>query len=169
MRCYNCDNSRIRKTEHDYTCLNMPRCLMHDVELREKHAAYNIEVGSRIRFKKEKRFWKVVLRDERFIIAVWRKYYTICDLEECIRGADNYGGYYDYRELSDIEKRECLYKLHMREDAPISSLKDLPEDIKKKQIEEINAFGEVPVEHQWMDNLEISYRNWCVLNIEEVK
>ena len=91
MRCYNCKNSNWIRADKDWECKRMSKCLMEDVERREKHSQFNIHVGSKIRFKGEKRFYTVRACDDRFIIAYrnWRDtyYYVICDLEECIRGA----------------------------------------------------------------------------------
>lgn len=86
MRCYNCENS-IRS--NNWGCSQMPECLMKDVERRELYSTFDIHVGSKIRFKGEKRFYTVIACDDRFIIALrnWkdRVYYTICDLEDCIK------------------------------------------------------------------------------------
>ena len=176
MRCYNCKNSSWMRVDDDYKCKRRPTCIQEDKERYEKHSKFNIKPGSKIRFKGEKRFYTVRACDDRFIIAYrnWRDtyYYVICDLKECIRGADNYsscGGYYDYRECPEIELREALYRLHMEDATLLKDCKDLPEDIKRRQIKSINAFGKVPENQQWLDNLEISYRRWTELDIEEVK
>lgn len=63
-----------------------------------------VEVGDRIKFPEEKISYKVIARDERFIIATKphnprRIYqYTILDLQEARRGPDNsvFGPVYDW-------------------------------------------------------------------------
>ena len=170
MRCYNCKNSKQIRAEKDYECFRMPQCLMEDVEKRERYFEMDIKVGSRIRFKGEKHFWKVRARDERFLICTWRHFYTICDLQECIRGKDNYvDASYDYIDCPEIDYREALYRLNMKDNKLLKDCKDLPDDIRQRQIEIINAFGEVPENQQWLERLEISYRNWVELDIEESK
>lgn len=170
MRCYNCINSKYQKSEKDYECVRMAQCLMEDVEKREKYNDLNIKVGSRIRFKGEKHFWKVRARDERFLICTWRKFYTICDLYDCIRGKDNYiDCAYDYTECDKIDYREALYRLNMSDNKLLKDCINMPDDIRKHNLEVMNAFGEIPENEQWVENLEISYRNWVDLDIEEVK
>ncbi len=129
-----------------------------------------ISVGSKVRFNGEKHFWKVRAKDDRFLICTWRHFYTICDLVKGIRGKDNYiDAYYDYINCEDIDYKEALYRLNMVEAKPLNELRDLPEDIKKRQLEIINSLGKVPEEQQWLENLEISYRNYVPLIIEEIK
>lgn len=173
MRCYNCKNSNWIRVDKDWSCKRMPFCKAEDCQKRKQYSKLNIKVGSKIRFKNEKRFYTVRAIDDRFIIAYrnWKYdyYYTICDLEDCIRGADNYHGYYDYKYCSDLELREALYRLNMGQSKLLKDCKDLPEDLKVKQINEMNAFGKVPEDRQWLNNLEISHRNWTNLEIEEVK
>lgn len=176
MRCYNCKNSNLMRVDDDYKCKRRPTCIQEDKQRIEKHSKFNIKPGSKIRFKDEKRFYNVRACDGRFIIAYrnWRDtyYYVICDLKECIRGADNYsssGGYYDYRDCLEIELREALYKLHLTEPILLKDCKHLDDDIRYKWKKEINCFSEVPEEQQWIQPLEVSHRRWTELDIEEVR
>ena len=183
MRCYQCKNSSWVRSEKDYECERMPKCLMEDVEKREKYNSMNIKVGSKIRFEGEKRFWTVIGRDERFLICIrnWKKtyFYTICDLEECIRGADNYiDSYYDYKELSSEMIEIALAQFHLKEPTSIYKLKI--SDKAKRYYKEHNYMEPDPqlteeqrkiFNEEWekVPNLEISYRHWTYLEIEEVK
>lgn len=142
MRCFNCKNSWIVKdTKENFSCRYMPQCLMKDVELRESYKTFNIKVGCKVRFKNQKRFWTVIACDERFFIAIrnWKDtyFYTIGDLQECIRGGDNYKGYCDYKNSTQEELDQILKQLH-------TDCLDV-------------------------DKVQISYTNWDVLEIEEVK
>lgn len=81
-----------------------------------KFDQYN--VGDSIRFSSEKKAYKVVGRNERYVIALkpfnLRKggyLYTIIDLQEQIRGADHWlFGLYDYRVPSNVR----LALMHLR-------------------------------------------------------
>lgn len=169
MRCYNCSSSNLRRTEKDYECVRMSRCLIEDADRLAKHETMNIKAGNKIRFKGEKHFWKVRARDERFLICTWRHFYTICDLQECIRGKDNYiDGAYDYTDCLEIELREALFRLNLKESKLLKDC-NVDEDIRNKWYKEINCFGQVPENQQWIEQIEISYRNWVELDIEEVK
>ena len=101
-------------------------------------------VGDKIRFLEEKRPYKVMACDERYLICTkpfnlkHTVLYTIVDLKENIRGADNYwkwGGYFEYSK-----KEECEH-----------CLKALTEGY-------VDEFG------FWAD-VEISHRNRIELNI----
>ena len=56
MRCYNCANWE-KSSYMDATCYNMPRCLMNDVNRRIKYNEFKYEVGKKILFKGEKRYY----------------------------------------------------------------------------------------------------------------
>lgn len=170
MRCYNCKNSKMMKLEKDFSCIKMPQCRMEDFKRYEINQNFKIKVGDRIRFKGEKHFWKVRARDTRFLICTWRHFYTICDLRECIRGKDNYiDAAYDYIDCLEIELREALYRLNMKEPKLLKDCENLDDDIRYKWYKEINCFAQVPENQQWVENIEISYRNFVELDIEEVK
>lgn len=68
------------------------------------------KVGDKIKFKSEKQRYTIMACDERFIIAQKpfnaRKtfLYTIIDLEDCVRGSDNYYCKYDYTKRSEAEE-----------------------------------------------------------------
>lgn len=165
MRCYNCENS-IRA--NNWGCSQMPECLMRDAERRELYSTFDIHVGCKIRFKGEKRFYTVVACDNRFIIALrnWkdRVYYTICDLEECIRGADNYdssGGAYDYAHCPTIDLKIALYRLRLTHPIPIKKIDD-------REIKEYYRFKNEMLGIT-IEPLEISKRNFVPLDIEEVR
>lgn len=170
MRCYNCQQYSTDKTM-DYRCYNMPQCLMKDVERREQYNTFEFKVGKKIRFTEDRYWFKIIACDNRFLICT-RKYgdkyyYTICDLQECIRGADNYYGAYEYENACPNDMIIALYRLNMVEDSmPLSKTK-LPENIKKQIFEIENLFGQVPDPE--IHNLQISYRNCVSLNIKEVK
>lgn len=173
MRCHNCSNSK-KEYKNDYECSYMPQCLMQDVERRLSYESFDLSVGNKIKFMDDRCWWTIRAKDDRFLICVrqgkedW--YYTICDLQECIRGKDNYiDAYYDYIDCPEIDLREALYRLNMNEGKPIRECKNLPEDIKQRQLKSINTCGPVPQNQQWLDNLEISHRNWVPLDIREVK
>ena len=88
MRCYNCANWE-KSSYMDATCYNMPRCLMNDVNRRIKYNEFKYEVGKKILFKGDKRYYTIIACDERFLICLRKAnkntYYTICDLYECWR------------------------------------------------------------------------------------
>ena len=113
MRCYNCPNSQFEKIEEVYNCKRKHVCLMEDIQRRNNHESLNIKVGDKIQFKEDVRFWTVVAKDERYLIAT-RKHlktylYTICDLQDCIRGSDDSYTRFNY-EKDDLTK--CLEQLH---------------------------------------------------------
>ena len=175
MRCYNCNNGYLKRVDDDWKCTRRETCIQEDKERVEKHSKFNIKPGSKIRFKGEKRFYNVRACDDRFIIAYrnWRDtyYYVICDLKECIRGADNYsscGGYYDYKECPEIELKEALYRLHMEEDKPLSECTDMPKECIQHWIIP-DGLENKSIKDIWIPSLGISYRRWTELDIEEVK
>lgn len=170
MRCYNCPQFKTDRAM-DYRCYNMPQCLMKDVERRETYNTFDLSEGKRIKFVEDSHWFRIEARDDRFLICSRKygddAYYTICDLQECIRGADDCHGGCNYGNLSPFDKTIALYRLNMGEDRlPLSKTK-LPENIKKKYLEIENLFGHVPDPE--IIKLEISYRNWVPLNIKEVK
>ena len=181
MRCYNCMSSKWQKSEKDYECVRMPQYLMEDVEKREKYSELGIKAGSKIRFKGEKRFWTVKACDERFLICVRKSkewYYTICDLYDCIRGADDHYGYYDYQDLSPEMSEIALAQFHLNEYTTIDKL-NVSDKAKKAYKEwcfieptpELSESQRETLNELWdeIPNLNISYRNWVELDIEEVK
>ena len=151
MRCYNCTKPHVYNNE-EHKCNNFDYCKAEDDERRAYFKKINsdITVGSLIKFKGYKRYFTVVARDERFIIAIknWREkyHYTICDLQECIRGADNRYNCIDYKHASRQEILSVLEKLHI--------------DLDKDSLQNIqsNIYG----------NLDILSRNWIPLDIVEV-
>jgi hypothetical protein len=162
--------------DDDVECKRRSVCIQEDKQKYEKYSKLGIKPGCKIRFKGEKRFYNVRACDDRFIIAYrnWRDtyYYVICDLKECIRGADNYsscGGYYDYKNCPEIELEEALYRLNMGEDKLLKDCLDMPENIKTRYLAEINFWEQVPEDKQWVEHLGISHRRWTELDIEEVK
>lgn len=170
MRCYNCQHYKTDKPM-DYKCYNMPQCLMKDVERRETYSTFDLREGKRIKFVEDRHWFRIVARDDRFLICSRKygddSYYTICDLQECIRGADNYYGAYEYENACPKDMIIALYRLNMVEDnMPISKIK-LPENIKNYIMETEDTFG--PCKEPTLSKLEISYRNWVPLNIKEVK
>jgi len=141
-----------------------------ELKLLDSLSTCTIKVGSRIRFKGEKHFWKVRARDNRFLICVWRHFYTICDLQEGIRGKDNYiDAVYDYIDCLEIELREALYRLNLEEPTLLKDCKNLDDDIGDKWLKEINCFSQVSETQQWIDDIKISHRNYVPLIIEEIK
>ena len=170
MRCYNCANWE-KSSYMDATCYNMPRCLMNDVNRRIKYNEFKYEVGKKILFKGDKRYYTIIACDERFLICLRKAnkntYYTICDLYECIRGADNYNGYYDYANKCTMDLTLALYRLNMKQDSEYIQDSKLPEDIKQELIEGAQIFDKS--KNPSIDKLEISYRNWVPLEIEDVK
>lgn len=75
------------------------------------------KTGDKIKFKSEKQRYTIRACDKRFIIATKpfnaRKtfLYTIVDLKEKIRGADNWYCKFDYEKESEAKK--CLPLLHL--------------------------------------------------------
>lgn len=78
-----------------------------------------MKVGGKIWFAEEKRPYTIQACDERYLICTkpfnisHTVQYTIVDLQEKIRGADNYwkwGGLFDYSKIEDCEK--CLRALY---------------------------------------------------------
>ena len=61
----------------------------------------------------------------------------------------------------------ALYRLNMKQDSEYIQDSKLPEDIKQELIEEAQVFDKS--ENPSIDKLEISYRNWVPLEIEDVK
>ena len=119
-----------------------------------------------------KRYYsKVIACDERFLICLRKSnkntYYTICDLYECLRGSDNYNGYYDYENKCPMDLTVALYRLNMKHEFECIEDSKLPEDIKQELIEEAQVFDKRA--KPTIDKLEISYRNWVPLEIEDVK
>lgn len=135
MRCYNCQNSH-KEFNNDYECVYMPQCLMADVERRLSYECFDLSIGKQVKFSGERYWWTIVARNERFLICIRKSkkvgyYYTICDLQECIRGKDNLCFCtYDYQDPKVAEQA----------------------------LRELNR-----------DRLQISYRNWLVLEIVEVR
>lgn len=88
MRCLNCPNAHhLVNSTYDLKCPNAGHCLMKDVELREKYSQFNLSTASKICFENEKRFLKIIDKDDRYLICDKRgKFYMVCDLQECIRG-----------------------------------------------------------------------------------
>ena len=124
----------------------------------------------KVKFYNENHFWKVRIEDDRFMICTWRKFYTICDKQEQIRGKDNYiDAYYDYINCDETDLREALYRLHMTEGMFIKDCTDLPNDIKQRIIEIDTVFDNVSENDVFLPNLEISTRNRVHLIITEVK
>lgn len=168
MRCYNCENGRLE--DRNFSCISMPQCLMKDVERRELYEELDIKVGDKIQFAGEKRFWKVVARDERYMICTWGKYYTICDLVECIRGADNYDGYYTYTDNDPVSLAEALYRLHLDESVDFREAVNLPKIVYDSYAEDLKMCETVGFEPDPMiDTLGISYRNFVPLDITKKK
>lgn len=75
------------------------------------------KVGDLIKFKSEKQRYTIRACDDRFIIAtkpfnLKRTYlYTIIDLEEGIRGADNWYCKFDYSDPEEAKK--CIQLLNL--------------------------------------------------------
>lgn len=74
---------------------------------------YKVKAGDKIYFKEEKRPYTVMACYERFLVCTkpfnLKKtvQYTIVDLKEDIRGADNYwkwGGFVDYKDRKECER-----------------------------------------------------------------
>jgi hypothetical protein len=120
MRCYNCPKSQFEAiqtmTDTEFNCKRKHICLSEDISRRNKHSQLNIQVGTLIKFKDDENWWTVRALDNRFIIATIpfedTFKYTICDLEDCIRGADDSYCKYNY-EQEDLQK--CLQDLHKGE------------------------------------------------------
>lgn len=70
----------------------------------------DLKVNDRVKFAEEKISFKVMARNERFLICVKpfnaRKtyFYAIVDLVEGIRGADNYHCRFDYEDPSEVKE-----------------------------------------------------------------
>lgn len=166
MRCYNCKRSYVQPNG---LCGFKTICELEDTVRRDKFRLFRFEVGKKIRFAGEKRYWTIIACNERFLICTRRTnqvYYTICDLKECIRGADNYYGAYEYERACPKDMLVALYRLGMEDSEPIAET-ELPSNIKDALIEEANIFGKVHT--PTLDRLEISYKNWVPLDIEDVK
>lgn len=174
MRCYKCKWNTLVRTDNAI-CPRKSICKKEDEELYNKWND-KIKIGSKIYFDNEKHGYKVRARDKRFVIAYrnWKDtyYYVIVDLKNSIRGADNYsscGGYYDYKYCSELELQEALYRLNMEEDKLLKDCIDMPLELRHRQEEKLNFWNKLPEDQQWINNLEISYRNFKHLNIREVK
>jgi hypothetical protein len=66
------------------------------------------EIGSVVCFKNEKKTYKVIVKNERYIIATKKVFnnvhYTIIDLEECVCSGDSYiFSIHDYASENDCQ------------------------------------------------------------------
>jgi hypothetical protein len=77
----------------------------------------SLNVGDKIKFRSEKQRFTVKAKSDRFLVCTkpfnLKKtcLYTIIDLDKMIRGADNYGGRYDYMIQDEIN--QCLADLEL--------------------------------------------------------
>lgn len=106
MQCHNCNRNKHEiKGQYDLKCQHIGKCLMKDTELRESYSQFCFAPGKKIRFKNEKNCWTIRICDDRWIIAIRRNNYTICDLYECIRGKEDTNKYdYIHEQLNEVIK-----------------------------------------------------------------
>lgn len=172
MRCYNCSSSRWVRSNKDYECERMSVCEKEDTDRIEYIKSLNIKPGSKIKFEEEDNWYIVQAIDNRFIICTNNEYYTICDIVDGIRGADDHYGYYDYSELTSMEFEIALAQFHLKEPVSIHDLNVSP--IAKDYYIEKYSLDGTELENEFPDwdmihPLEISYRNFINLNIEEIR
>lgn len=79
-------------------------------DLKEKFKKLDYKVGDKVKFKSQKRAYKIQACNERFIIAT-KPYnpkrtflYTIIDFLYMVRGADNHYCLYDYNNPKEAKK-----------------------------------------------------------------
>jgi hypothetical protein len=83
--------------------------------MNELEYCNSLNVGDKIKFRSEKRRFTVKAKSDRFLVCTkpfnLKKtcLYTIIDLERMVRGADNFGGRYDYMDQNEID--QCLKDL----------------------------------------------------------
>lgn len=111
MRCINCKkNHSFIQTLDGYVCNNRENCYKEEEIKRKEYSKYNFEVGRKIQFE-NKRWWTITGVNDRYVICVrtpknkdWN--YTIIDLIDCIRGADN-----SYTKFNYTNPEECIQAL----------------------------------------------------------
>lgn len=179
MRCYNCLNSTWIRVDKDWECQRMSLCEQEDKERQAYIETLHIKPGSKIKLDDNK-WWLVQARDKRYIICTNDEYYTILDIVDGIRGADDHYGYYDYEDITAMELEIALAQLHIEEPTSIHDL-DVKPQTKDWYIEKycLAAEDEQLVENMGMESmfedwdilppLKISYRNWVPLKILEVQ
>ena len=109
MRCYNCNKSHIayNKDTQEHVCLNTTLCEKEIDKRKEEISKLDIHVGTKIKFSGDRCWYTCTYKDDKYIIAIrYDKrlgsepdcyYYTICDIDEGIRGKDNLVlSYWDY-------------------------------------------------------------------------
>lgn len=110
--CYRCANNTSCK--YDDICRKMDYCKKEFNRRQEYVKSLSYSVGDKIKFKNDKRPYKITACDSRYILAVkpfnlqHTYLYVLVDMEEMVRGADNYKCYGDY---SNMEEAAEILKL----------------------------------------------------------
>lgn len=112
MRCINCKKQHSFYQSLDgYICNNRENCYKEEELKRKEYSKYNFEVGRKLQFEKQK-WWTITGVNDRYIICYYKNknmdtfVYTIIDLIDCIRGADNCYTKYNY-----TDPEECIKAL----------------------------------------------------------
>lgn len=120
MRCYNC--SGYKQTSNNYLCHGMPQCLMRDVERREKHALLSLKINDKIKLKGNKKVWKIIAKNERYLICTNLTQYIICDLYECIYGTIEDISFTKIKKDSDEILKRLEKRIITEQGMPLSQL-----------------------------------------------
>ncbi len=106
--CYRCVNDTSCK--YGTTCSNMDSCRKEFNERQKYVKNLSYSIGDKIKFKNEKRPYKITACDNRYILAtkpfnLQHTYlYVLVDIEEMVRGADNFKCYGDYSNLEEAQE-----------------------------------------------------------------
>lgn len=109
--CYRCFEDTRRK--YGEVCRKKDACKAEFKKRQESIKNLSYSVGDKIKFKNEKKPYKITACNDRFILAtkpfnLQHTYlYVLVDIEEMVRGADNYkcyGEYTDPKEAAEMLK-----------------------------------------------------------------
>lgn len=109
--CYNCKYAFYIKGK----CKHLSSCNESYKSKKEAYKKFKYAIGDRVKFKSEKRPYKIQACNENYIICT-KPYnpkktfmYVIVDFKNCIRGADNW--YCKFNYANPIEAAEALKEL----------------------------------------------------------
>lgn len=103
--CYRCVNDT--RCKYGDTCKKIDFCKKEFNKRQEYVKNLSYSIGDKIKFKNEKRPYKITACNNRYILAVkpfnlqHTYLYVLVDIEEMVRGADNFKCYGDYSNLKE--------------------------------------------------------------------
>ena len=103
--CYRCVNNT--KCKYGDTCKKIDFCKKEFNKRQEYIKNLSYSIGDKIKFKNEKRPYKITACNNRYILAVkpfnlqHTYLYVLVDIKEMVRGADNFKCYGDYSNLKE--------------------------------------------------------------------